>query len=126
MLSVKRDGVGRAGRGDIANVLVEMNGLPMAGEAYIVATPPVAAPPSRDAAPPRPEAAPTPAAPAASSAPTLPPPSFPVSLQFDQETHRFFIEARDVSGLVVYQVPFKSVVPASAGTARGQRLNSKA
>jgi len=123
LLSVKRGGVGRAGRGDIANVLVEMNGLPMAGEAYIVATPPVAAPPSRDAAPPRPEPAPTPAA---SSAPTPPPSSFPVSLQFDQETHRFFIEARDVSGLVVYQVPFKSAAPASAGAARGQRLNSKA
>jgi hypothetical protein len=52
-----------------------------------------------------------------------------VTLRFDQETHRFFIEARDSAGLVVFQVPFKSAVPASSGapsTTRGQRINSKA
>jgi hypothetical protein len=57
-------------------------------------------------------------------------PSFPVSLQFDQDTHRFFIEARDSSGLVVLQLPFKAAVPATtapaSGSTRGQRVNSKA
>jgi hypothetical protein len=107
----------------------------MAGEVYIAATPPVSAPPSRDVVPaaaPRADTEPKPVAPAApAAAATTPPPSFPVSLQFDQETHRFFIEARDSSGLVVFQVPFKAAVGASAGTSsssdtRGQRVNSKA
>ena len=56
------------------------------------------------------------------------PPSFPVSLQFDQDTHRFIIEARDrVSGFVVFQIPFKaavnSVAGTSSGTARGNRID---
>lgn len=106
----------------------------MTGETHIVAIPPVAATPGRDAAP-KPAAPPTPSvdakpvAPAAPSTQTPPPPSFPVSLQFDQETHRFFIEARDASGLVVLQLPFKAAVPITTGTAsssaRGQRVNSK-
>lgn len=121
---------------DIADALVEMNGPPMTGEVYIAATPTVSAPPSRDVVPaataaPRADAELKPVAPATPPAPTTPPPSFPVSLQFDQETHRFFIEARDSSGLVVFQVPFKAAVGASAGTSsssetRGQRVNSKA
>jgi hypothetical protein len=108
----------------------------MTGEAYIAATPPVSAPPSREVVPAaaaasRADPEPKPVAPATPSASTTLPPSFPVSLQFDQETHRFFIEARDSSGLVVFQVPFKAAVAASAGTssssgARGQRVNSKA
>jgi len=113
------------------NVLVELTGLPMTSEAYIAAVPPVSAPtPSRDVAPvpaarPRSDAEPRPAVPAATSA------SFPVTLEFDQETHRFFIEARDLSGLVVFQVPFKSAVASSAGAlqsseTRGQRVDSKA
>jgi hypothetical protein len=119
------------------NVLVEMNGLPMTGETHIVAAQPVAPPPVRElapkaAAPPTPASAdPKPAATVASThVQTTPPPSFPVSLQFDQAAHRFFIEARDSSGLVVLQIPFKAAVAASAGappsSARGQRVNSKA
>jgi hypothetical protein len=114
-----------------------MNGLPMTGETNIVATPPVAAPPARELAP-KSSAPPTPASvdpkPATTTATThaqvTPPPSFPVTLQFDQAAHRFFIEARDSSGLVVLQIPFKAAVSAAAGTAsssaRGQRVNSEA
>ncbi len=109
----------------------------MTGETQIVATAPVAAPPARElapkaAAPPTPASTdPKPAVPAATThAQTTPPPSFPVTLQFDQAAHRFFIEARDSSGLVVLQIPFKAAVQASTGTAssstRGQRVNSKA
>lgn len=107
----------------------------MTGETHIVATPPVAATPSRDAgsksaAPPPSGGDAKPAASVAASTQTPPPPSFPVSLQFDQQTHRFFIEARDASGLVVLQLPFKPAVPITAGTAssstRGQRVNSQA
>jgi hypothetical protein len=114
-----------------------MNGLPMTGETHIVATPPVAAPPVRELAP---KAAAPPANATVDTKPsvpitttaaqTTPPPSFPVTLQFDQDTHRFFIEARDSSGLVVLQIPFKAAVPTStgnaSGSARGQRVNSKA
>lgn len=107
----------------------------MAGETNIVATPPVAPTPGRDAAPksaapPPPSVDAKPAASTAASTQTPPAPSFPVSLQFDQDTHRFFIEARDVSGLVVLQLPFKPAAPITAGTpssgTRGQRVNSKA
>lgn len=109
----------------------------MTGETHIVATAPVAAPPARElvpkaTAPPTPASADSkPAVPAAAThAQTTPPPSFPVSLQFDQAAHRFFIEARDSSGLVVLQIPFKAAVAASAGatstSTRGQRVNSKA
>jgi hypothetical protein len=108
----------------------------MTGETHIVATAPVAAPPARDlvpkaTAPPTPASTDSkPAVPAATHAQTTPPPSFPVSLQFDQAAHRFFIEARDSSGLVVLQIPFKAAVAASAGatstSTRGQRVNSKA
>ena len=107
----------------------------MTGETHIMATPPVAATPGRDAAPksaapPTPSVDAKPVAPATPSTQTPPPPSFPVSLQFDQETHRFFIEARDQSGLVVLQIPFKPAVPLAAsttsGSTRGQRVNSKA
>jgi len=109
----------------------------MTGETHIVATPPVATPSVRELAP-KAAAPPTPASvnakPVTTSATThtqtTPPPSFPVSLQFDQAAHRFFIEARDSSGLVVLQIPFKAAVAASAGapssSARGQRVNSKA
>ncbi len=126
------DRIGTAG-----NVLAEMNGLPMTGETQIVATPPVAAPPVRELAP-KPAAPPTQAsvdpkttAPVSTtSAQTTPPPSFPVTLQFDQDTHRFFIEARDSSGLVVLQIPFKAAVSATtgapSGSTRGQRINSQA
>jgi len=117
-------------------ILVEMSGLPMTGEAYIGATPPVTPPPGREAAPALPaqpgsDAAPKAAAPVASSAPTAPSPSFPLTLQFDQETHRFIIEARDASGMVVFQLPFKSAAratndAASSSEARGQHINSKA
>jgi hypothetical protein len=124
-------------RGNIAGVLVEMNGLPMTGESYIAATPAIAALPSREtapapSAPARPEVAPKPALPAVPPAATLTPPapSFPVSLRFDQQTQRFFIEAKDTSGLVVFQLPFKSAVAspggASSAQTRGQRVNSKA
>jgi hypothetical protein len=114
-----------------------MNGLPMTGETHIVATPPVAATPARELAP-RAAGPPTPASadlkpavPApATHAQTTPPPSFPVTLQFDQAAHRFFIEARDSSGLVVLQIPFKAAVAAATGasssSARGQRVNSQA
>jgi hypothetical protein len=107
-----------------------MNGLPMTGESYIGATRPVAAPPSRETAPASPapshaEAGPKPAAPvvqpAATAAPL--PPSFPISLRFDPETQRLIIEAKDSSGLIVFQLPFKSASPPQT---RGQRLNSKA
>jgi hypothetical protein len=109
----------------------------MTCENNIVATPPVTSPPARElapkvTAPPAPLSAdPKPVAPT-NAAPTqaTPPPSFPVSLQFDQDTHRFFIEARDSSGLVVLQIPFKAAVSAANGTGsggtRGQRVNSKA
>jgi hypothetical protein len=123
---------------DIAGiVLVEMIGLPMTGETHILATAPVATPPARELAP-KAAAPPThasvdpkPAAPVASTpAQVSPPPSFPVTLQFDQAAHRFFIEARDSSGLVVLQIPFKAAVAATASapapSARGQRVNSKA
>ncbi|HXA70607.1 MAG TPA: hypothetical protein VNW24_09170 [Stellaceae bacterium] len=102
----------------------------MTGASYIGATPPVAVPPSREAAPASPppsapDAAPKPAAPAQT---TAPPPSFPVSVQFDQDTQRFFIEAKDSTGLVVFQVPFKSAgaTPGGSSETRGQRVNSKA
>ncbi len=109
----------------------------MTGETHIVAAPPVASPPAREfgpkaAAPPTPVSVdPKPATPAAEThAQVTPPPSFPVTLQFDQAAHRFFIEARDSSGLVVLQIPFKAAVAASASassaSARGQRVNSKA
>ena len=107
----------------------------MTGETHIVATPPVAATPSRDpgskaAAPPPTGGDAKPAGPAPAATQTPPAPSFPVTLQFDQETHRFFIEARDQSGLVVLQIPFKPAVPLAAsttsGSTRGQRVNSKA
>jgi hypothetical protein len=111
-------------------------GLPMTGASYIGATPPVSVPPSREAAPASsapsaPDVAPKPAVPAAAPAPTIaPPPSFPVSVQFDQDTQRFFIEAKDSTGLVVFQVPFKSAGAAPGGSSssetRGQRVNSKA
>jgi len=109
----------------------------MTGETQIVATPPATPPPARELAPkaaaPPTQAnvdpkttAPTTAAPTQ----TTPPPSFPVSLQFDQDTHRFFIEARDSSGLVVLQIPFKAAVSTvtggSSGSTRGQRVNSEA
>ena len=105
----------------------------MTGETHIVATPPVAAPPVRELAP-KTAAPPVPASAeprsAAASTQVTPPPSFPVTLQFDQDTHRFFIEARDSSGLVVLQIPFKAAASAapgsSSGSARGQRVNSKA
>ena len=107
----------------------------MTGETQIVATPPPLATPSRDAAPAsgvvaaRSDAEPSPAVPAPAPAST-PPPSFPVTLQFDQDTHRFIIEARDsVSGLVVFQVPFKAAIAATAGstasTTRGHRVDSE-
>jgi len=59
------------------------------------------------------------------------PVSFPVSLQFDQATHRFIIEARDrVSGFVVFQVPFKAAISAvnssTSGNTRGNRVNREA
>jgi hypothetical protein len=108
----------------------------MTGASYIGATPPVAVPQSREAAPtssapPAPDAAPKPAVPIAAPAPTIaPPPSFPVSVQFDQDTQRFFIEAKDSTGLVVFQVPFKSAGATPGGSSssetRGQRVNSKA
>jgi len=114
-----------------------MIGLPMTAETNIIAAPPVTSPPARElepkvTAPPAPLSAdPKPVAPT-NAAPTqaTPPPSFPVSLQFDQDTHRFFIEARDSSGLVVLQIPFKAAVSAAAGSSasgtRGQRINSQA
>jgi len=106
----------------------------MTGASYIGATPPVAVPPSREATPASstpsaPDVAPKPAVPAAAPAPTIaPPPSFPVSVQFDQDTQRFFIEAKDSTGLVVFQVPFKSAgaTPGGSSETRGQRVNSKA
>ncbi|HLJ19819.1 MAG TPA: hypothetical protein VKU84_06460 [Stellaceae bacterium] len=53
-----------------------------------------------------------------------------MTLQFDQAAHRFFIEARDSSGLVVLQIPFKPAIAPSTGASsssvRGQRVNSKA
>jgi len=108
----------------------------MTGETHIIAAALVASPPTRDLAPkatappPPANADLKPAAPDATHAQVTPPPSFPVSLQFDQAAHRFFIEARDSSGLVVLQIPFKAAVAASAGassaSARGQRVNSKA
>jgi hypothetical protein len=110
-----------------------MKGLPMTGESYIGAPPPLAARPSREtapapSAPARPDVAPKPATPAATITP--PPPSFPVTLQFDQQTQRFFIEAKDTSGLVVFQLPFKSAVPSPGGVSspdtRGQRVDSTA
>ena len=113
-------------------ISVEMAGLPMAGETPIVGTPPVAAPPARELAPKAGQASgdPKPAAPTATAAAQPPPPSFPVTLQFDQDTHRFFIEARDSSGLVVLQIPFKAAVSATTGSGssstRGQRVNSEA
>ncbi len=109
----------------------------MTGETQIIAAPPVASPPARELAP-KATAPPTPVQvepkPATSAATTqaqvTPPPSFPVTLQFDQAAHRFFIEARDSSGLVVLQIPFKAAVAATtgapSGSARGQRVNSKA
>jgi len=59
------------------------------------------------------------------------PVSFPVSLQFDQDTHQFIIEARDrVSGFVVFQVPFKAAISAgnsaTPGNTRGSRVNREA
>ena len=125
-------------RTDVAgNSLVEMIGLSMTGETNIVATPSVAAPPARELAPkatvtPTPSSAdPKPATPGTAAATqAAPPPSFPVTLQFDQDTHRFFIEARDPSGLVVLQIPFKAAVSAASGagsvSTRGQRVNSEA
>lgn len=110
----------------------------MTGESYIGATPSVAAPlPTREvapasSAPSRPEVAPVPAAPAAAPAATItpPPPSFPVTLQVDQQTERVFIEAKDSSGLVVFQLPFKSASASSGGASsavtRGSRVNSQA
>ena len=110
----------------------------MTGESYIGATPAVAAPlPTREVAPAppapsRPVVAPVPAAPAPTPAPTItpPPPSFPVTLQVDQQTERVIIEAKDASGLVVFQLPFKSAGAsssgASSGETRGSRVNSKA
>ena len=108
----------------------------MTGASYIGATPPVAVPTGREAAPTStspsaPDVAPKPAVPAAAPAQTIaPPPSFPVSVQFDQATQRFFIEAKDSTGLVVFQVPFKSAGATAGGSSssetRGQRLNSKA
>jgi hypothetical protein len=110
-----------------------MIGLPMTGETRIVTAPPVAATPVRDAAPKTAAPAsvePKPVAAAPTSTQTTLAPSFPVTLQFDQDTHRFFIEARDSSGLVVLQLPFKAAVPTTTATAsssaRGQRVNSKA
>ncbi|GEM_PF-2818206 len=103
-------------------------------EPVIVGSPTVASPPSRNSMPAGTPGGSTgepktpPAGVGTAPAPTLPP-LFPVTLRFDQETHRFFIEARDSAGLVVFQVPFKSAVPASSGapsTTRGQRINSKA
>ena len=110
----------------------------MTGESYIAATPPVAAPlPSRETvpaspAPSSPEVAPVRAAPVAAAPATITPPpaSFPVSLQVDQQTEQVFIEAKDSSGLVVFQLPFKSAGASSGGTSsaetRGSRVNSKA
>ena len=137
MLPVKKGRCGsRLGAGCIAGVLVEMNGLPMSGAPYIGATPSVAAPPSHEAAPSSAASlpvggAPKPSVPAPAPAPsTTLPPSFPVSVQFDQQTQRFFIEAKDASGLVVFQLPFKSAGTSPSGAAssetRGQRVNSKA
>jgi hypothetical protein len=123
------------GIGIAPSVLVEMNGLPMTGETQIVAAPPVAAATAREVAPkatgPQPDGRGDPkvAAPVAAPSPqTTAPPSFPVTLQFDQATHRFFIEARDSSGLVVLQIPFKAAVAATAtaSSARGQRVNRQA
>ena len=110
--------------------------LPMTSEAYIAAAPPVSAPtPTRDVAPaavvrPRSDGEPRPGVTATTPASTTSP-AFPVSLQFDPETHRFLIEARDSSGLVVFQVPFKPAAASSSGAGsssetRGQRVNSKA
>jgi|SRR5579872_1767626 len=108
----------------------------MTSETQIVAAAPVT-PPAREPAP----KAPTPPTPASTepkspapvstaSTQTAPPPSFPVTLQFDQAAHRFFIEARDSSGLVVLQIPFKPAIAPSTGASsssvRGQRVNSKA
>ena len=97
---------------------------------------PITATPSDLGLPPAPlvrpqsDGEPRPTAPATTSASTSPP-AFPVSLQFDRETHRFLIEARDWSGLVVFQLPFKPAVAVSSGASsssetRGQRVNSKA
>ncbi|HTS92982.1 MAG TPA: hypothetical protein VMG55_13320 [Stellaceae bacterium] len=58
-------------------------------------------------------------------------PAFPLSLQFDPETHRVMIESRDpVTGFVVFQVPPKTAIRAIAGAsvafARGKRVDSEA
>jgi hypothetical protein len=118
-----------------------MNGLPMIGVTQnatttLPAQPSLSVTPVRAAAPTRldnPHTEPATPAISASSAASVAnePVSFPVSLQFDQETHRFIIEARDrVSGFVVFQVPFKAAISAAdsstPSTARGNRVNREA
>jgi len=108
----------------------------MSGEADIVHPAPLA-PASREAAA-RPLVAPAAVAPAAGGgeettayAAASRSPAFPLSLQFDPETHRLMIESRDpVSGFVVFQVPPKTAIRAIAGAsgaaARGERVDREA
>ena len=110
----------------------------MSGEGDIAHPPPLA-PASRDTAPRPPVAtAPEVAAPPASGggessayAAASRSPAFPLSLQFDPETHRLMIESRDpVSGFVVFQVPpktaIRAIAGASGGAARGERVDREA
>ena len=59
-------------------------------------------------------------------------PVFGLSLQFDADTHRIIIEARNpLSGAIVFQVPSKSALQALTGStksadSRGKSVNSEA
>lgn len=124
-----------------AMVKAKLMGRVMSDETQITPTTPIAPAPNaatatRDVAPkPVPTSPPPSDADAANSeAPAKPQavPVFALSVQFDADTHRLIIEARNpLSGAVVFQVPSKSALqaltePVKSAVSRGKSVNSEA
>ena len=129
-------------------VKAKLIGSAMSDETQItpIIQPPASVPAARDLTPkstPTPQPSPTdadadvtskPDGTAISSAPQKPQstPVFGLSLQFDPDTHRVIIEARNpLSGTVVFQVPSKSALQAltdgeKTAPQRGRSVNSEA
>jgi len=129
-------------------VKAKLIGCAMSDETQItpIIQPPASVPAARDLTP---KPTPTPQSPpaaadanatnnpdgtAVSSAPPKPQsaPVFGLSLQFDPDTHRLIIEARNpLSGAVVFQIPSKSALQAltdgeKTAQQRGRSVNSEA
>jgi hypothetical protein len=122
-------------------VKAKLMGRVMSDETQITPTTPIAPTPNavtatRDVVP-KPTPTPQPSsdnAATSSDAPAKPQaaPVFALSLQFDADTHRLIIEARNpLSGAIVFQVPSKSALqaltqPAKSAVSRGKSVNSEA